>query len=111
MTDADILSCVTAIDRRKTKSEAGSMKGKKQASSDASKSAEKTAKIIGTSPRKKELGPIEPNLYGGDRRFANFKGPSEPLKKPLGSSGPIGFIDKKSEIPTTPPNQKLLSVS
>ena len=55
LTGADVLRWVGELDRRKTKAEAGAMKGK-QASSDASsgKSADRTAETIGTSTRKVE---------------------------------------------------------
>lgn len=58
MTDADILRCVGVLDERRTKAEAGAMRGQ-LASNDASsipegKSAKKTAELLGTSESKVE---------------------------------------------------------
>lgn len=58
LTDSELLRCIEELDKRKTKAEAGSMKGKKQASPDASfsegKSAKRTAELVGTSQGKVE---------------------------------------------------------
>ena len=51
MTDADILNCVQILDKRKTKSEAGAMKGKQTLDG---VSSETTAKTIGVSRSKVE---------------------------------------------------------
>ena len=56
LTDNEILKCIQEIDRRRTMSEAGSMKGKKPAPSGAGlgKSSQETAMALGVSPRKVE---------------------------------------------------------
>ena len=53
-TDADLLRWVAELDKRKTKAEAGSMKGEKQSSGELSSepSRNKTAAVIGTSSTK-----------------------------------------------------------
>lgn len=63
LTEADILRCIETLDKRKTKAEAGSMRGNpgEQAPEGASsepaqpvKSARKTAELLGISPRQVE---------------------------------------------------------